>query len=727
MFAFVTVGASMSFGLRDIASQRYHDDSRTELLTIAKLLSTEVDVKQHETLVKPEQMNSEVYKSQIAKLALAKAQLTDVRFVYTMRPTKKGLTIVLDPTPPGDADRDGVEDKSNLMDPYVEATPTMWRVLRTGVPEAETEIAHDKWGDFLSGYAPLVNNNGRVVGLIGVDRKADVIVAHLALLDRATLWSLILVVLVGALASTIAVHQVAHREGAQTSSWLIRALHRVRAGVLQTILFVIAFSVFAVGGFAYRSQRSLESDYRHSLNRSSRLERLDNSLARLDDPSADAVAKQSTLELAHATGVGQGLQSLTLPSSILNLATSVAGEIRQEDRRGTLLQSDIDACSNRVEVAFIAALLLSALSLVLVRGASRQEQQRIDAESLAVRNERAYSAIAENLPIGFFTYSGAQIGYANRAGRELFGCTETDATFESIVSRIHPDDWTELSLLIGDAEQRRIGYQSTYRVVAVDGTVRHCETHGVPVLDTDGNLEHMLGFVLDITQRVVAQQEAAQRHREVKESNGLLSQAVLDLEDNFDAMVDSLVKVVEAKDPYTAGHSERVMVYSLRIGKRMGIPSADLKILQMGTLIHDIGKICIPDEILTKPSGLSPEEFRIVRLHPQMGAQIIGEIPAFAECLPIVLHHHERLDGSGYPDQLQGDQISTLVRIAAVADCFDAMTSDRAYRVSLTAEQALNELRKDAERGTLDPKIVAHFADVIECDGVLWKPIAVAA
>jgi len=163
------------------------------------------------------------------------------------------------------------------------------------------------------------------------------------------------------------------------------------------------------------------------------------------------------------------------------------------------------------------------------------------------------------------------------------------------------------------------------------------------------------------------------------------------------------------------------------VGQEMGLSATDLRILERGTLIHDIGKIGIPDALLTKPTSLTDEEYAVIKQHPMIGFRMIQGIPIFHECVPIVLWHHERMDGKGYPDQLSGDQIPLLVRIATVADCFDAMTSNRAYRQGMDTPRALSLLIEDGKNGALDSSIVGVLVKVVQRDGLLWKAADEAA
>ena len=161
--------------------------------------------------------------------------------------------------------------------------------------------------------------------------------------------------------------------------------------------------------------------------------------------------------------------------------------------------------------------------------------------------------------------------------------------------------------------------------------------------------------------------------------------------------IRALAAALDARDPYTAGHSERVSTLSVMMGRTMNLASSDLEILRLGALLHDIGKIGVSDEILRKTGPLTPEEFEQIKRHPALGARILRQVPFLAPHLPIVELHHERPDGRGYPFGLRGDQIPLAARIVHVADAFDAMTSARAYRAARPASQAFAELERFSE------------------------------
>jgi putative two-component system response regulator len=183
--------------------------------------------------------------------------------------------------------------------------------------------------------------------------------------------------------------------------------------------------------------------------------------------------------------------------------------------------------------------------------------------------------------------------------------------------------------------------------------------------------------------------------------------------DSAEAVVFALARTVEAKSQFTHGHSERVTQYALDLADAVGIAGHEREVLRKGALLHDIGKISVPDVILDKPGKLTLAEFEIIKGHPAQGAHIIEPLHSLRETLPLIRWHHERLDGQGYPDGLHGDAIPKLVRILSVADVYDALSSERPYRQSMSHEHCLRVLRDSALGGGLDPDLVTVFHDVV--------------
>jgi putative nucleotidyltransferase with HDIG domain len=192
----------------------------------------------------------------------------------------------------------------------------------------------------------------------------------------------------------------------------------------------------------------------------------------------------------------------------------------------------------------------------------------------------------------------------------------------------------------------------------------------------------------------------------------------VEMREMFTQTIESLANAVDKRDPFTSNHSKRVMLIASDIGREMKCNENEMEALEWGGLLHDIGKIGVRDEILLKQEKLTREERIKMNAHPELGAEIISPVRKLAPELPIIRHHHEWYNGSGYPDRLIGDEIPWLARILHVADAFEAMTAQRPYRMTpLTVEQALSELRKFAGI-QFDPAVVDAFVRTNWVDGV---------
>ncbi len=190
------------------------------------------------------------------------------------------------------------------------------------------------------------------------------------------------------------------------------------------------------------------------------------------------------------------------------------------------------------------------------------------------------------------------------------------------------------------------------------------------------------------------------------------------LKDLNQEIMRSLAKAVEAKDVYTKGHSEKVALYAVKLGNKLKLKKEDLDILYWAGILHDVGKIGIPDSILNKPGKLTPQEFEVMKTHPVKGFEILSPITSIKEILPLIYHHHEKLDGTGYPEGLKGDQIPLLVRILSVVDAFDAMTSDRAYRKALEWSK-VKDILKEGSGNHWDPDLVDIWIKTVEEENLL--------
>jgi putative two-component system response regulator len=186
-----------------------------------------------------------------------------------------------------------------------------------------------------------------------------------------------------------------------------------------------------------------------------------------------------------------------------------------------------------------------------------------------------------------------------------------------------------------------------------------------------------------------------------------------------EAVVVSLARSLKLKNCGTEGHSERLVGYALRLGESLELSANDLDVLRISCLVHDIGKVGVPDSILLKPGRLNESELAIMRQHPIFGESICAPLKAFRDALPLIRHHHEHMDGTGYPDGLIGDEIPLNARILQVADIYDALTTDRPYRKAMTKESALAVMKSEAHRGWLSPSLLGKFIDTCETESFL--------
>ncbi|HKW32099.1 MAG TPA: HD domain-containing phosphohydrolase [Candidatus Acidoferrum sp.] len=191
------------------------------------------------------------------------------------------------------------------------------------------------------------------------------------------------------------------------------------------------------------------------------------------------------------------------------------------------------------------------------------------------------------------------------------------------------------------------------------------------------------------------------------------------IDEQAKCVVLALARSIEAKHCLTDGHSDRLAHYALRLGESLGLGEEDLEELRLGSLLHDIGKVAVPDDILLKPNCLNAQEMEIMRHHPITGEQICAPLKSLRPILPIIRHHHERMNGSGYPDGLHGGEIPLKARILQVVDVYDALISARPYREALSSEEALEILRQEAMQGWIDASLAGKFTRICQAPDFL--------
>lgn len=192
--------------------------------------------------------------------------------------------------------------------------------------------------------------------------------------------------------------------------------------------------------------------------------------------------------------------------------------------------------------------------------------------------------------------------------------------------------------------------------------------------------------------------------------------------DRAESVLFALARSIEGKDPYTQDHCERLSAYASALGAKLGLNEEQMIALRRAGIVHDIGKVAVPDAILLKPGRLNEEEWRVMREHPAVGERICAPLKSFRTVLPIIRHHHEKLDGSGYPDGLKGEHIPLTARVLQVVDVFDALTTARPYKAALSREEALATMRDEVARGWWDQRIFGVFTELILCANGTGNP-----
>lgn len=695
-----------------VAQVSLASSAEARLTNLARVVASQVDARAHSQLDFIGQNHSPEFRELRRQLNASIIKIPQVQRFFTVRMTSRGPVYVIDSTTPGHVNQQNVDDHRYLMQPANDLPSTARAVLSEGGERVDPDSYREEGTRVATVYAAIYDESGKVVGALGLICEAP---SPSLVNDQPVrlLWRLGSVLFLCVGFAWMLSRQLVPDDTGGARPKLPWASQSWRVHALEILLASILGFVFLSSAQVLLLQSETDQHLTDSRKQTANLDRLRSAIEQ--DFLSNRTEPTEAREVARQVFPQWGRMDLQTMLRQVMAALGSESSAREE------LQEQSNVRGRRLSIVYLVACIMTIGTLGVLRVAARQEAALIAAESESRRHQAAYYQVAQSLPIGFFTFADGQILFANHAWDEMTHGEEDVSRVEAFTQALHPSDRASTLAALGAAWGEAKPFQLLYRVVAPNGSVRHIDSRGIPIESPEGRLEHLLGFGIDVSELVAAQREVENRNTEIRSTNKLLRLAVANLEDNFKAMAASLVKAVEAKDPYTAGHSSRVMAYSVRIGQALGLSTDEIRALEMGALMHDIGKIGVPDVILTKPSSLTAQEFACIRVHPVTGAHMIEGIPMFAPCLSIVRSHHERLNGTGYPDGLTGDEIPLLVRIVSVADCFDAMTSTRAYRTGRSAGEAIEELRKDAVLGALDLEIVNVLTEIVQREGLLWN------
>jgi len=326
-----------------------------------------------------------------------------------------------------------------------------------------------------------------------------------------------------------------------------------------------------------------------------------------------------------------------------------------------------------------------------------QEQERMQ-DALAER-EAQFRLLAENSSDMISRHdSGGNFLYVSPACQHLVGYEPGELIGKSVLPFVHPDDVKYFTEIFTKTTWDGTNLAIPYRALHKNGDYIWLETATKVIYDQDNKAVEIQASSRDITERKRAQEELQLAHQDLRQA--------------YDLTIEGWVKALDLRDHETEGHTQRVKDMTVRLARNLGCTDDEILHIQRGALLHDMGKMGIPDEILQKPGPLTEEEWVVMRKHPLYAYQMLSPISYLNQALIIPYYHHERWDGSGYPHGLKGEDIPLFARLFSVVDVWDALSSDRPYRKSMHPKAVRDYLEAEAGR-LFDPYIVEKFLELI--------------
>ncbi len=423
-----------------------------------------------------------------------------------------------------------------------------------------------------------------------------------------------------------------------------------------------------------------EENFRHSL---------DNSPLGIRIVSADGKTLYANQEVLKIYGFDSIEEFSTIPHKKRYTPDCYAEHKKREERRkrGEIIPYyELSIIRKDGEIRYLEVFRKQVLwnGELLFQALYSDITERKQAENNLLESKERYRIVVENAHEAIIITRDTNVVFANNAAAEQIGYSKETLTSGTFTNFIHPEDRN----LVTEYSTKRLRGEEvpsiySFRIITHDGKIKWAELNATVI---EWNKKPAtLNFLNDITERKMLEEERIESYSRIKKT--------------LQATVQSIALLVETKDPYTAGHQQRVAQLAVAIAKEMGLTSDQQDFIYTASIIHDLGKVSVPSELLSKPTKLTEVEFNLIKTHSPSGYNILKDIDFPWPVADAVLQHHERMNGSGYPNHLQGDSILLEARILAVADVVEAISSHRPYRPSLGINFALDEISKN--KGTL--------------------------